>query len=349
MARTAPIESPPTTMRVAVRAKPLVLFLHGRVPVRPAGGPEVVGGAAMSRELRHVHGVAGAGEALRDVAHLDWRAAEPVDEQEADASSRQTNALIHDVHSSSLVAAEPAVRFPGRHLRTREYAGGGLAGARSAAASHAARCAVTSWKSVKVACCLPAAAAIVGERALGDDVVGARRHAEVGAPVADHHARPGAAARRASTCSWRLPTRQSARPCGNARRQRSPPCHSSRLAKNGMRKPCALQGGAHDAIEAVGDDLHVRAPAPAELRKAAKAGIDADAANFLVELLRRDAQQLHLTLHAFARGDLPGLPRRLDHAPQRVGEALEQPVRGIVGSDGPVEIDENLPPRARRK
>ena len=39
----------------------------------------------------------------------------------------------------------------------------------------------------------------------------------------------------------------------------------------------------------------------------------------------------------------PRLPGRLDHAPQRVGEALEQAVGGIVRSDGAVEIDENLP------
>ena len=109
-----------------------------------------------------------------------------------------------------------------------------------------------------------------------------------------------------------------------------------------------LQGGAHDAIEAVGHDLHVRALAPAELQEAGEARIDTDATNLLVELLWRDPQQVDLLLHAFARRDLAGLPGRFDHAPQRVGEPLEQPVRGIVRSDGSVEIDENLPSRTRQ-
>ena len=62
----------------------------------------------------------------------------------------------------------------------------------------------------------------------------------------------------------------------------------------------------------------------------------------LVELLGRGAQQLDLALHAFARGDLAGLPGRLDHAPKRIGKTREQAVGGIVRSDGAVEIDENL-------
>ena len=78
--------------------KPPVLLLHGRVPVGPAGGPQVVGRAAMSRELGHMHGMAGAGETLRDVAHLDRRAAQPVDQQEAHAPPRESNALIHHAH-----------------------------------------------------------------------------------------------------------------------------------------------------------------------------------------------------------------------------------------------------------
>src|SRR6185503_8880814 len=61
----------------------IVLFLYGLVPILPARGAKVVGGAAMASELRHVHRVAGVAQALSDIAHLHGRPAEAVDEEEA--------------------------------------------------------------------------------------------------------------------------------------------------------------------------------------------------------------------------------------------------------------------------
>src|SRR5262245_23911328 len=80
---------------VAAGFEAIVLAFHGRVPVRPPRCLEVVAAAAMSGELGHMHGMSGVIEPLRDIAHLQWRPAQPMDEQQAEASSRQANALIH--------------------------------------------------------------------------------------------------------------------------------------------------------------------------------------------------------------------------------------------------------------
>ena len=307
-----------------------------------------LGRAAMPRQLRHVHGVPGAGETLRDVAHLDRRAAEPVDQEEADAPSGKANALIHDAHSSSSLAPVPAAQVSRTGSRCgREHTRGALAGARPAVASHAARCAVTSSKSAKVACGCPRRAAVVGERALGDDVVGPRRHAEVGATVADHDARSrqplAVRALAVGAADAAIVARSAGMPGASDRRPATRACWQ----RTGI-ETAAFFRAAPTTRSKPSETIFTSAPRRRQnSRKAGEARIDAHAADLLVELLGRDAQQLDLALHALARGDLAGLPRRLDHAPQRIGEALEQAVRGIVRRDGAVEIDENLPPRAR--
>ena len=83
--KTAPMEGPPTTM-VSQRA------LSRSCSLSTVTRPEVVTAAAMSGELGHA--VSGVMEALRDVAHLQWRPAQPMDEEEAETSSRPSEALI---------------------------------------------------------------------------------------------------------------------------------------------------------------------------------------------------------------------------------------------------------------
>src|SRR5262245_17518314 len=98
-----------------------MLALHAAVPIKPAGRLELICGAAMARELRYVHGMAGAGQALRDVAQLHRCAAEAVDQQETEPSSGQANALIRRVHTLRphhrwlpTACAGSSARFPAR-------------------------------------------------------------------------------------------------------------------------------------------------------------------------------------------------------------------------------------------
>ena len=190
---------------------------------------------------------------------------------------------------------------------------------------------------------LSARAAVVGERAFGDDIVGARRHAEVRPAVPDHHVR-----------RQQRPLRVRAFAIGAAdaavalgMRERKAPAITALpfelVGKEGHGKPRAAQDRADDAIEAVGNDLHIRAVSTAELEKGRKAGVDPHGADLLVERLGRRAQQGNLARHAFARGNFSALPSCLDLPPRRVGEAFEQAVRGIVRSDGAVEVDQNTP------
>src|SRR5262249_5669419 len=89
---------------VTLLAHPAVLLLHSRVPIYPTCAPEVVDTSAVPGKLWDVHGVAGAGEALRDVAHFDWRSAEPMNKQKTRMSSGKANALVGNMrrHSSTL-------------------------------------------------------------------------------------------------------------------------------------------------------------------------------------------------------------------------------------------------------
>ena len=196
---------------------------------------------------------------------------------------------------------------------------------------------------------LSARAAVVGERPFGYDVVGARRHAEVGSAVPDHHVR-----------RQQRPLRVRAFAIGAAdaavalgMRERKPPTITALpfelVGKEGHGQPRAAQDRTDDAIEAVGNDLHIRATPTAELEKGREAGVDPHGADLLVERLWRRAQQGDLARHAFARGNLSALPGCLDLPPRWIGEVLEQPVRWVVRSNGTVEVDQQatLHTRAR--
>ena len=56
----------------------------------------------MAGELRHVHCVPGAGQALSDIAHLNRCAAEAMDEEKAQRTSGKSNALVGEMRSNSL-------------------------------------------------------------------------------------------------------------------------------------------------------------------------------------------------------------------------------------------------------
>ena len=144
-----------------------------------------------------------------------------------------------------------------------------------------------------------------------------------------------------------LPTRHLGCEWGKPRRQRSAALPLELVGEERYGKPGGRQDRVHDAIEAVGNHHRRDAAAPAELQELGKPRIDANLGDRAVDLLGRGAQQLHLTLHAFARGDAPTLPELLDLAPGGVGEALEQPIRRIVRCDRAVEIDQGLAPRER--
>src|SRR5947207_5944089 len=130
-------------------------------------------------------------------------------------------------------------------------------------------------------------------------------------------------------------------------RERKPPAITALpfelVGIEGNGQPRAAQDRADDAIEAVGNNLHIRAPPAAELEKGREAGVDPHGADLLVERLWRRAQQGDLARHAFARGNLSALPGCLDLPPRWIGEVLEQPVRWIVRSNGTVEVDQNTP------
>ena len=81
-----------------------MLDLHALVPMLPGRGLELFGAAAMAGELRHVHRVPGAGQALSDIAHLDGRAAETMDKEEAQRASGKSNALVGEMHSNSFLS-----------------------------------------------------------------------------------------------------------------------------------------------------------------------------------------------------------------------------------------------------
>ena len=76
-------------------------LLGARVPILPAGGLDVLLGAAVAGELRAIDGVAGPRHAIGHVAHLRRRAAETVDQQ----------------HAHPVAADEVAVVLLNRHAR----------------------------------------------------------------------------------------------------------------------------------------------------------------------------------------------------------------------------------------
>jgi hypothetical protein len=64
------------------------------VPVMPGGAGELIERAAVPGELGGVYGMAGAGQAVGDVAQLDGRPAQAVNEQEAGLAAVMVNAAI---------------------------------------------------------------------------------------------------------------------------------------------------------------------------------------------------------------------------------------------------------------
>jgi hypothetical protein len=92
------------------------------------------------------------------------------------------------------------------------------------------------------------------------------------------------------------------------------------VGKEWHREIGVLQCPTDDAVEAIADDPHIRANAPAEGEKSRETCIDANVADRCIERFRRHAQELHLAPHALACGDLARLPRRLHDAPQRISE-----------------------------
>ncbi len=83
---------------IAVLAQFFVSREDAGVPVLPARSPEIVGTTAVARELRAGDGVPGSGQPNRDEAHLDRRAAEAMNEENAGSIAGKVQATINDAH-----------------------------------------------------------------------------------------------------------------------------------------------------------------------------------------------------------------------------------------------------------
>src|SRR5690606_10817036 len=70
------------------------------IPVLPARRSQVVGAAAVPRELRTGYGVTGARQPDGDEPHLNGCAAQAMDEQNAGTAAREVKAAISDAHDS---------------------------------------------------------------------------------------------------------------------------------------------------------------------------------------------------------------------------------------------------------
>ena len=68
---------------VARLAQETMLNLHALVPMLPGHRLELVGAAAVAGKLGHVHCMPSAGQALSNIAHLQGRAAKPMDKEDA--------------------------------------------------------------------------------------------------------------------------------------------------------------------------------------------------------------------------------------------------------------------------
>ena len=185
---------------VAGLLQAVVLLLHGGAPVLPAGRLELVGGAAMARQLRHVHGVAGASQTLRHEAHLHRRPAEAVDQEEAQPPSGKAQASIGNFRCGH--AYRPRLIICLRFVSARIGEAGNRLDIVGLQPGGEVRLRLVEIRECAVR--QPTGPAEARERALGDDEIGARRHAEVGPAIADGDGLARRTARcRASTCSWR--------------------------------------------------------------------------------------------------------------------------------------------------
>ena len=166
-----------------------------------------------------------------------------------------------------------------------------------------------------------ALAAKLRERTLGNDVVRALSHAEVGAAITDHHTSAGLVG---AVGAFAIATLGPAIGLAMGKRQAPAiaPLPLQAVGKEWNGQTFAFEQGPHDAIEPVGNDGQIHAAPATEGDKGVKRGVNPHAADGGVEFLGRCAQQPGVTRHTFARGNSSRLPRRLDVAPGREGELL---------------------------
>ena len=166
-----------------------------------------------------------------------------------------------------------------------------------------------------------AVAAKLRERTLGDNVVRALSHAEVGATVTDHHAGAGLVG---AMGAFAIAALGSA--IGLAMGKRQAPAIAAlpvqAVGKKPKRQAFGFEQDPHDAIEPIGHDGQIHAAPATEGDKGVKGGVNPHGADGGVEFLRRCAQQPGVARHAFAGGNSSRLPRRLDVPPGRVCELL---------------------------
>ena len=166
-----------------------------------------------------------------------------------------------------------------------------------------------------------ALAAKLRERTLGDDVVRALGHAEVGAAVTDHDAGAGFVGTMGAFAIARLgPTINL-----SMRKRQAPAIAALPLQAVGKKwngQAFAFEQGPHDTIETIGNDGQAHAATATEGDKGMKGRINPHGANGAVEVLWRCAQQRGVARHALPRGYSSRLPRRLDVAPGRVCKLL---------------------------
>ena len=166
-----------------------------------------------------------------------------------------------------------------------------------------------------------ALAAKVRERTLGDDVVRALSHAEVGAAVTDHHAGAGLVGAMGAFAIAALgPTADVAMGKRQAPAIAALPVQA--VGKEWKGQAFAVQQGSHDAIETVGNNGQIHAAPATEADKGVERGVNPHGADGGVEFVRRCPQQRGVARHTFTRRNSSRLPRRFDVAPRRVCELL---------------------------
>ena len=184
-------------------------------------------------------------------------------------------------------------------------------------------------------------AAMLEQGPLGQHQIGALGEAEVGAPVADHDdelARPAVRERAFAVARER-------RASGLGVRKRQPPAVAAAplqvIGEIRNVDAVAVEHRADGAVETVGQHEQRVALAAERIDEAAKTGVDLDRPDEGIHLGGRRAHEIDLAHHALARADAAGLPVLLDVVPRRIGEPLQQQVRGIDRSNGSVEVQED--------
>src|SRR5262249_49505896 len=75
-----------------------VFELDASVPILPGGSLELFSAAAVTGKLRHMHRMAGAGQGLGEVAHFNGRSSKPMNEEDAQGTSTEPNAVVEKAH-----------------------------------------------------------------------------------------------------------------------------------------------------------------------------------------------------------------------------------------------------------